>query len=208
MVRVIIDPETIDQTAIARAVAVLTAGGVVVYPTDTFYGLAVDPRNADAVRRLFDVKGRSAHQASPLIASSTTQAEEAVEFNDAARKLAEYFWPGPLSLVLPATVQVQRAALGGGNTAAVRVPNQSIARALADAVGFCITATSANLSAGAPARSADEIDAALLAQVDLLIDGGPAPGLAPSTIVDLTDRVPRLVRSGAIAWDRVLESLK
>ena len=208
MDRVTIDPSAIDPTAIARAAAVLAAGGLVAYPTDTFYGLAADPRNVEAVRKLFDAKGRSPDQASPLIAATSAQAEQAVEFTDAARILATHFWPGPLSLVLPARPSVQRAVLGGGETAAVRVPDHSIARALAGAAGFCITATSANRSGGPPAQLPNAIDAVLLAHIDLLIDGGQTPGLAASTIVDLTDRVPRLVRHGAIAWDRVLESLK
>ena len=207
MERITIDPTAIDPTVIARAAAVLAAGGLVAYPTDTFYGLAADPRNVAAVRNLFDAKGRSPDQASPLIAATVAQAEQAVEFNDAARRLAAHFWPGPLSLVLPARPSVLRVALGGGETAAVRVPNQPIARALAGAAGFCITATSANRSGAEPARSADEIDVVLLAHV-LLIDGGSAPGLAASTIVDITGPIPRLVRGGAIAWDRVLESLK
>ena len=159
MDRVTIDPSAIDPTAIARAAAVLAAGGLVAYPTDTFYGLAADPRNVEAVRKLFDAKGRSPDQASPLIAATSAQAEQAVEFTDAARILATHFWPGPLSLVLPARPSVQRAVLGGGETAAVRVPDHSIARALAGAAGFCITATSANRSGGPPAQLPNDIDA-------------------------------------------------
>ena len=131
-----------------------------------------------------------------------------MEFTPDARKLAARFWPGPLSLVLPARPVVQRATLGGGDTAAVRVPDHRIARALAAAAGFCITATSANPSGQPAARSADEVSDALRMNIDLLVDGGPASGLAPSTIVDLTGRVPRLVRAGAVAWERVLESLQ
>lgn len=203
-----INPKAIEPDAIARAAAALAAGGIVAYPTDTFYGLAVDPRNLDAVRKLFDAKGRAATHASPLIGATVAQAEQAVEFHDAARKLAAQFWPGPLSLVLQARALICREALGGGDTAAVRVPDHAIARALAAAASFCITATSANLSTAPPARSADEISPVLLAHIDVLIDGGPAPGVAPSTIVDLTDPVPRLVRTGRIAWERVLESLQ
>ncbi|MBA2260401.1 MAG: threonylcarbamoyl-AMP synthase [Acidobacteria bacterium] len=203
-----INPDALESAAIARAAAALAAGGIVAYPTDTFYGLAVDPRNLDAVRKLFDAKGRAAGQASPLIAATVAQAEQAVEFHDAARRLATQFWPGPLSLVLRAHALICREALGGGDTAAVRVPDHAIARALAAAASFCITATSANLSTAPPARSADEISPRLVAHIDVLIDGGPAPGVAPSTIVDLTDPVPRLVRAGGIAWERVLESLQ
>ena len=192
---------------VRRAAEVIRKGGVVAYPTDTFYGLAVDPRNADAVGRLFALKGRDAGKASPLIASGMVQAEEAVEFTSSGRRLAERFWPGPLSLVLTAKAPISRGALGGGETAAIRVPGEVVARALAEAAGCCITSTSANLSGRAPATTAALIDADVRTRVDFIIQG-TSPGGAPSTIVDVTGDVPRLVRAGAIAWERVLESLQ
>ena len=190
---------------VARAVEVLKAGGVVVYPTDTFYGLAVDPRNETAVSRLLGIKGRDAGKASPLIAASLAQAEAAVVFDARAHSLAASFWPGPLSIVLPARPGLCAAVLGGGTTAAIRVPDDGVARALASGLGFCITATSANLSGEPPARSIADIDAAVREGVDFALDAGVAPGGAPSTIVDLTTETPRLVRAGAIVWERVLD---
>ena len=189
------------------AVEVLRRGGVVAYPTDTFYGLAVDPRNAKAVALLFALKGRDAGKASPLIAGSVEQAHQAVTFNPMANTLVARFWPGPLSLVLPASPCLCRAAIGGGATAAIRLPAHDVAAALADAFGFCITATSANVSGRPPAQTPDAIDPEVLARVDLVIDG-VTPGGQPSTIVDVTNDAPRLVRAGAIAWERVLESLQ
>lgn len=205
---IVVRPDAIDPAAVAKAAHRLVAGGIVAYPTDTFYGLAVDPRNAAAVHKLFAAKGRDAGLATPLIASTSAQAEQAVEFSAAARTLAARFWPGPLSLVLPARAALHRAALGGRQTAAVRVPAQPIAQALAQAAGCCITATSANTSGQPPARSCLEMGPALLEHVDIVLDGGATPGGAPSTIVDLTSDAPRLVRAGAIAWERVLESLQ
>ena len=196
------DPATIED-----AVDVLGRGGVVAYPTDTFYGLAVDPRNAAAVATLFALKGRDAGKPSPLVAGSLEQARAAVVFNAVADRLATRFWPGPLSLVLPANPLVCRAVLGGGTTGAIRVPAHDVARELAAAFGFCITATSANVSGRAPARRPCDIDPEVLARVDLVIDG-VTPGGEPSTIVDVTEDAPRLVRAGAIAWERVLESLQ
>ena len=206
--RIVIRPDAIDRFAIEKAAAAIAGGGIVAYPTDTFYGLAVDPRSAEAVERLFAAKGRERGRPTPLIASTADQAAKCVDFNDVARGLVARFWPGPLSLVLPARGVLQRAALGHQHTAAIRVPAQPLAQALADAFGSCITATSANTSGQPPARSAQEIDAALLEHIDLVIDGGTTPGGAPSTIVDLTSDAPRLIRAGAIAWDRVLESLQ
>ena len=196
-----------EGTALRRAAEVIGRGGVVAYPTDTFYGLAVDPRNAEAVERLFVVKGRDADKASPLIASSLAQAAAAVEFTDLGRRLAERLWPGPLSLVLRAKDALSRDVLGRGDTAAIRVPRDEIARGLAAAVGYCITATSANLSGYPPVSTPALIDAQVRGRIDFILEG-TSPGGAPSTIVDVTGDLPRLVRAGAIAWDRVLESLQ
>lgn len=197
-----------DPELIARACVVLRDGGVVAYPTDTFYGLAVDPRVPASVARLFAVKGRSAGQAVPLIASDEAQAAEAAELNDAARQLARAFWPGPLSIVAPARSGIAAAVTSADGTVALRVPACEAARDLARAFGFCITATSANHSGEPAPTSAAVVRATMGAAVDLVLDGGETPGGAPSTLVDARLEAPRLVRAGAIAWDRVLRSLQ
>ena len=196
-------PESID-----RAVEVLRNGGVVAYPTDTLYGLAVDPRSAVAVAGLFALKGRDAASAIPLIAASVAQARTAAEFSDLALKLAKSFWPGPLTIVLPAFAVIRRELLGTGSTVALRVPAHPTAQALAARHGFCITSTSANRSGEPAATTAEQVSNELMNVIDLVLDGGPSPGGAPSTIVDVTGDRPRLVRAGAIAWERVLESLE
>ena len=196
-------PESID-----RAVEVLRNGGVVAYPTDTLYGLAVDPRSAAAVARLFALKGRDASSAIPLIAGSLEQARDAGEFSDEHLRLAKSFWPGPLTIVLPAAAVIARQLLGAGSTVALRVPAHPTAQALAGRHGFCITSTSANRSGEPAATTAQQVSNELMTGIDLVLDGGPSPGGEPSTIVDVTGDRPRLVRAGAIAWDRVLESLE
>lgn len=195
-----------DDQLIERACAVLRDGGVVAYPTDTFYGLAVDPRRPDAVGRLFAVKGRAAGQAVPLIAADEAQAEAAGEFNDHSRRLARVFWPGPLSIVVAARAVICADAAAADGTIAIRVPDSAIARQLARTFGFCITATSANPSGQPPTTSAASA-ADGLTGIDLLLDGGVTPGGAPSTLVDVRAE-PRLVRPGAIAWERVLRSIE
>jgi L-threonylcarbamoyladenylate synthase len=208
MRRIAVTTDSPDSGAIERAADVIRSGGVVAYPTDTLYGLAVDPRRADAVERLFEVKGRDRAMAVPIIAESLDQARAVGQFGPRALRLAQAFWPGPLSIVVPAHDCIATLALGGRTTIAVRVPAHPVARALAAAVGFGITATSANLS-GAPAPgSADALAPALHALVDLVLDAGAAPGGAPSTLVAFTDDGPVLVRAGAIAWERVLKSLE
>ena len=194
--------------SIGRAVDVLRHGGVVAYPTDTLYGLAVDPRSAVAVARLFALKERDAASAIPLIAASLEQAREAGFFSDRHSRLAKSFWPGPLTIVLPAAEVIARELLGTGSTIALRVPAHPVAQALAARHGFCITSTSANRSGEPAATTAQQVSNDLMNSIDLVLDGGPSPGGAPSTIVAITGDGPRLVRAGAIAWDRVLESLE
>lgn len=197
----------VTAAAIAEAAAVLRRGGIVAFATDTLYGLAVDPYDERAVERLFDVKGRDTRAAVPLIAADLEQATRAARLTEADVRAAQIFWPGPLSIVAPAHPAIARGVLGGGTTVAIRVPSHAAARALASAFGSCITATSANRS-GAPATALpDEVAASLTQHLDLLLDSGAAPGGPPSTIVDLQRGAPVLVREGAIAWERVLESL-
>ena len=199
---------TLDPGLVVRACVLLRSGGVVAYPTDTFYGLAADPRNPNAVARLFAIKGRAGGQAIPLIAADQEQAAQAAQFDDRAVRLAEAFWPGPLSLVLPASSVICQDARAADGTIAVRVPASEPARAIARAFGFCITATSANLSGAEALTSAAHVAATLGGAVDLVLDAGDTPGGAPSTMVDARGETPRLVRAGAIAWDRVLRSIE
>ena len=205
--RIAVDPGQPDPAAIAQAATILAAGGVVAYPTETLYGLAVDPRNRDAVLRLFGLKGRPESSALTLIAADMEQARLAGEFGAEAMRLAEGWWPGPLTIVVAARAGLAAETLAGGSTVGVRVPGSGVARALARAFGFCITAPSANRSGETAAALPGEV-AARLPGVDLLLDAGPAPGGAPSTIVTVEHGAVSLIRAGAIAWDRVLESLQ
>jgi L-threonylcarbamoyladenylate synthase len=195
-------------TEVAQAVEVLRRGGVVAYATDTLYGLAVDPRSAEAVARLFAVKGRQAGHAVPLIAADLAQVSEAAHVDATSQRLARAFWPGPLSLILDAKPGPCTELLAKDGSVAIRVPDHDSARALARAFGFCLTATSANLS-GLPATPSPAVVAEALGdRIDLLFDSGPSPGGPPSTLIDARGPEPRLVRAGAIAWDRVLRSLQ
>jgi L-threonylcarbamoyladenylate synthase len=202
------DPEAPDPEAMAIAAEVVLRGGVVAYPTDTLYGLAVDPVSPSAVARLFAVKGRDPGAAIPLIAADTTQVETwAGELSETAMRLARRWWPGPLSLVVPASPRLCRELLGASASVAVRVPAHAVAVALARAVGRPVTSTSANRS-GQPAAARPGDLVPLAADLDVLLDAGTSPGGAPSTVVDVTGREPRLVRAGAVPWNRVLESLR
>ena len=197
-----------NADAIARASDMVRNGGVVAYATDTLYGLAVDPRSDAAVERLFAVKGRDERVAIPLIAASLEQAEAVAVLGDTELRLANAFWPGPLTIVAAARHGLSGRVLAGGDTVAVRVPAHEVARELAAAFGHAVTSTSANRSGQTPPTSAAEIDAALASDLDAILDSGPAPGGPPSTIVKAQGTRVELVRAGAIAWNRVLESLE
>lgn len=178
-------------------------------PTDTFYGLAVDPTSETAVKALVRLKGRPGGAALPLIAASVEQVERTCgPLPAASRRLAEAFWPGPLSVVVDAPASITAAVHGGLGTVAVRVPNHSVPVALALAWGAPLTATSANRSGCPPARSATALSELSVGDALFVIDAGAGVGGAPSTIVDVRHEPPVLVRKGAVAWDRVLKSLQ
>jgi L-threonylcarbamoyladenylate synthase len=197
--------------ALGEAMRVLAGGGIIAFPTETFYGLGADPAREDAVAKIFAAKGRAAGEALPLIASDVEVARGvAAAWSDAAERLAAAFWPGPLTLVLPVRAgAVVEGVTAGRETIAVRVPGHPLARALAAAApAGLLTATSANRS-GSPALStADAVERALGRGTALIIDGGPTPGGLASTIVDLTEARPRLLREGPVPFARVLESLR
>jgi len=198
---------TPNADAIRRAAQLIRDGLVVAYPTDTLYGLAVDPRNSNAVRRLFELKGRPESSALTLIAADVEQADAAGAFASVAARLAATWWPGPLTIVVPARPILARETLAGGTTVGIRVPNDDVARGLARAFGYCITATSANRSGEPAAVTGDEV-VSMLPRVDAVIDAGRVRGGAPSTIVAIENEGPRLLRDGAVAWDRVIKSLE
>lgn len=194
-----------DPGAIDRAAEIIRAGGVVAVPTETFYGLAADASSAQAVARIFEIKGRPASMALPLVAANVEQVERILGLLDArSARAAARFWPGPLSLVLPAVPAVATRDA----TVAVRVPGHDFVRHLCDRADALLTATSANRTGQPPTQTADDVVASLGSLVDLVIDGGRTPGGKPSTIADLRMGEPRLIRDGAVAWSEVLAAIK
>jgi L-threonylcarbamoyladenylate synthase len=204
-----VDPARCRPEDLTEAVTWLRSGQIVAFPTDTFYGLAVDPTSDAAVHRLFDLKGRSVRAALPLVAASSRQVEAlGGPLGSMSGRLAGTFWPGPLSLVLDAPPSVSVAVHGGSRTIAIRVPDHPVARALAEAWGAPLTATSANRTGADPAADPSALGSLGEDARVLVVDGGRTSGGAASTIVDARGPRLTLVREGAIAWKRVLESLK
>jgi len=203
-----VSPTDPEPGAVARAAGILLGGGLVVFPTDTLYGLAADPRHAGGVARVYHAKGRSTSHALPLIAGDVAQVEALAKALPAAtRRLAGRFWPGPLTLIIDAAATMVSRVHGGTGRVAVRVPDQAVARALALQLGFPVVATSANRSGSPASRLAEIAAAALEGDVDLVLDSGPTAGGEPSTIVDARGGTPTLIRAGAIPFSLVLEAL-
>lgn len=194
-----IDPERPAAEILSRAAEVLRAGRLVAYPTETFYGLACDPRDPVAIEAVYAAKGRPDRLALPLLAADAASIAPFAVTTEGARRLMEAFWPGPLTLVLEAAADLPPRLLGGGRTVGVRVSPHPVAAGLARAFGTPIVATSANHSGAPPPGTAREVEASLGDSVDLIIDAGPTRGGSASTVVDLTRDPPHLVRSGAVS---------
>ena len=194
----LITSHAVGDETIRRAVAVLRAGGLVAYPTDTVYGLAADPTNDQAVTRLFEAKKRLPDQSTPLlIASPHDLAKVAAEVPEVAERLIVTFWPGALTIVLRKAQSFHSRAVAG-ETVGLRVPDHPVPRELVRLLGGPITGTSANVAGGPEPLTAEDVRSQLGDAVDLVIDGGRCPGNTPSTVVDCTVSPPRIVREGAI----------
>ena len=180
----------------------LRSQGVVAFPTDTLYGLGADATSAQAVTRAFTIKGRPAHMAMPLLLGDLKDLDLVVrDVPPVAWPLVERFWPGPLTLVLLKAVAVSSLITGGMDSVAVRIPNHPVPVALARGLGGPITGTSANISGGPDPLTADDVRKSLGDSVDYIIDAGdagPATMGCPSTVLDLTGTIPKMVRAGAI----------
>lgn len=187
------------SSLIAPAAERLRAGGIVAFPTETVYGLGADARNPDAVRRVFEMKGRPADH--PLIvhlAGAGQAAAWAAEIPESARRLMECFWPGPLTLVLPARDDVPRVITGGQDSVAVRAPAHPVAQALLAAFGGGLAAPSANPFGAVSPTEAQHVRDAFGGRVETILDGGPCRFGLESTIVSLLDAQPRVLRPGAL----------
>jgi len=193
-------PEDV-ATASAAAIEVVAAGGVVLVPTESYYGLAVDPLRSDAVERVLDLKGRPGDLGLPVVCSDWDQVEALVTIPSAFRVKLSRLWPAALTVVAPSRAAVPAGRAG---TLAVRIPDNDLLRALLYRVGP-LTATSANRHGGAPSTEVEAALASLEGSPDLVLDGGRLAGGLVSTMVDLSAPEGRVVRSGAVAWESPLD---
>jgi L-threonylcarbamoyladenylate synthase len=201
---VTVDPATPDPASIAEAAAIIRGGGLVAFPTETVYGLGANALDAAAVASIFSAKGRALDDPVIVHVSRMDQVTEVARaFPALAQRLARAFWPGPLTIVLERAGRLPAAVSGGLATVAVRMPSHAVALALIDAAGTPVAAPSANRFQHTSATTAAHVLEDLDGRIDMVLDGGPAPGGIESTVVSLVDDGVILLRPGAIALEEL-----
>jgi L-threonylcarbamoyladenylate synthase len=204
-----INPQHPDISLIAEAVNILEGGGVVAYPTETFYGLAADCRNENALEKIFLIKGRDIKNPLSVIIGDLGDLKDIVqEIPQYALLLIDKFWPGALTLVFTASQNVSPRLMAGTGKIGVRISSHPIATALAKALRHPVTATSANPSGAGECTSAHDVIECLGDRIDAVIDGGRVPGGKGSTIIDTTANPPVILREGAISNSLILNVLE
>ncbi len=189
---------------IQKGVQILKEGGLVAYPTDTVYGLGANAFNREAVEKIYEIKKRPRQLAFPLLLASINQvADVAGYIPEIAWLLMKHFWPGGLTVVLPKKTNLPDYLTCGGTTVAVRIPNHPVPLALINGLGAPLIGTSANLSGQPSALTAEEVEAQLGGKISLIINGGRCPGGVESTIVDISQEVPRILRQGLISKEEI-----
>ena len=203
-----IDPESPQPEVLERAAAAIRRGQVVAIPTDALYTLVADPYNLRAVTQVFKAKGREPHLSLPILIRDTLMAEElANELSSRFFLLARRFWPGPLTIIVPASARVPLKVTGNTGRLALRQPRSAVASQLVALTGQPLIATSANISGSPTCASGIDVFALMDGRVDLVLDGGICTGLG-STTVDITEPYWRLIKPGAVDEKAIAECLQ
>ena len=193
-----------EDAPLLLAAEVIQAGGLIVYPTDTIYGIGANAWNPDAVKRVQEIKKRTETKPILVLVDSIESVNDvAGHITDLARELMASFWPGPLTLVMQASALLPRALTLDRGTVGIRVPASAPCRRLLALCGVPITSTSANLSGEKTPETAAAIEQALGPGIDLFLEGGVLPPSVPSTVVDVTGSRPRLIREGVISFEQL-----
>ena len=195
----VFDAASLSDGACEEILSFLRAGGVIGFPTDTAYGLGADPFNEQAVRSIFEIKGRAEDKPILLLVDSIDRAQSVAVLSETALVLARRFWPGPLTMILPARPGVPSLVSAGTGTMGIRWGNAPFAQRVISAMGSPITATSANRSGMPSAITAEEVHAQLQDRLEVLVDGGRLPSRGGSTVLDLTVSPAKILRRGPLS---------
>ena len=193
-----------DPNAIPWTAECLASGGVAAIPTDTVYGIAASLAHPAALDRIYAIKGRPDRMPLPVLVSSAGALAHLVHLDEAVTPLFDEFWPGPLTVVLPAAARLPERVLGPGQTVGLRLPNHPLAIEVIEQAGGAIACTSANRTGAEPGHTAAEVATALGDDLDLIFDGGQAPGGVASTVVAIEGDTLRFLREGAIPITEVI----
>jgi len=200
-----VDPVRPQDASLVLAAEVIQAGGIVVYPTETLYGIGANAWNPKAVLRVQEIKKRDEPKPILILVQSIEEAAGvSEEILPVARAFMDAFWPGPLTLVLKAAPDLPEALTRGRGTIGVRIPSSTLCLKLLALCGCPVTSTSANLSGGPVSGTVAEIERALGPGIDLFLDAGILPPRKPSTVLDVTTSRPRMLREGEIAYSQLL----
>lgn len=199
-----VSPLQPEDKPLVLAAEVIQAGGVIVYPTETLYGIGANAWDGAAIAKVRALKQRTEQKPILVIARSDDQIRLLTDHpGDEAHQLMAAFWPGPLTLVFKASKEVPDLLSRGLGTIGVRIPSSPLCLRLLDLCGCPLTSTSANLTGKPPGATIDDIRREIPRGVDLYLDGGVLPPSAPSTVVDVTVSPPRVLREGAVSLDRL-----
>lgn len=203
-----IDPSDPDPAIIARAAEVIAGGGIVVFPTQSLYGLGANALDEKAVDRIFQIKRRPPEKPVLILLDNISDMDRLVtEVPPDAGRIMTAFWPGGVTLVCHALPELPGNLTAGTGKIGIRLPLHPVARHLVDAADGPITGTSANLSGQPGCAKAAEIDAAVLGEVDMVLDAGPLIGGSGSTVVDVTVTPPKILREGLVPASKILEAI-
>jgi L-threonylcarbamoyladenylate synthase len=191
---------------IMAAARIVRRGGLVVYPTETVYGLGCDPFNVEAVKRILEVKGER-NMPLPVLAASIVDADKIAFISLNGKQLAAKFWPGPLTMVFPKKPNFPAVVTFGLDSVGLRIPGNDVALQLTRLCGGLLVGSSANRTGEEPPRQVQEISGELKEMVDVVLDGGVAAQGMPSTVADLTSEKPRILREGLISLKAILDAL-
>jgi len=194
------------KTNITSAAETVKKGGLVIYPTETVYGLGCDPLNVDAVKQLLTVKGER-NKPLPILASSISEADKIAFISSRGRRLATRFWPGPLTMVFPKKPILPDVVTFGWDSVGLRIPCNDVALDLIRLAGGLLVGSSANRSGEAPPRAVQELSRELKSMVDVILDCGAAVHGMPSTVADLTSENPKILREGPVSLQQLLDAL-
>jgi L-threonylcarbamoyladenylate synthase len=191
-----------SEDTLRNALDILSAGGLVAFPTDTVYGVGALAFDGKAIESIYAAKDRPIEKAIPILISDVSELDKVgIDVPETVHKLAHRFWPGPLTILVPKRLDLPEA-VSATSTVGVRVPDHGIARALLRAAGP-MAVTSANISGGQSPISAQEVYEQLRGRIPLILDGGPTPGGIPSTLVDCTTQELKILREGPISWEEL-----